>query len=340
MHVDLDNIPNLEKVHVSIDLKFLQKLCRKVSGCSQPSKDVNFVKQLGMIWNKQAQKCTTIEGWLRGYRTVPMSKLAILCNLSGYAWKDVEKHITAIKAGQHNGEIQPNFPILFDEKLGCIAGHILGDGAILKPYAQVFYSNKNSELLNEFIQNMRQVLGAEPRIWQHANNKYGHTKWQKRLISLDQRTQHLCIGLFYPKICGLVLHGILGRFAFGRKKLITSQILSMPEKFKKGFLRALFDDEGSCNAKSYMIRMHQDDRYFLENLRTMLFEFNIETNPVRVYHKRGKPRYYFNITKNSNFISFAKNIGFTSERKQEQLDKLVKGKIQRRLVTPTLLHCL
>lgn len=338
MKIHINKVRNISGIHVSMNLNFVQKLCRAASRSSNPAREFAFIKKLGIKWNEKVRRCTTVNGWLNGYRTVPMSKLNILVKLSGYGWAEVEKNIIKLKAGQRGGEIRSNFPILLDERIGSVVGHILGDGSISARFTQVFFSNKNPELLKEFIHYMREIFGAEPRIWEHSTNIYGQTKWNRRLLSLDEKNPEMCVGLFYPAVCGIILHGIFGDFAFGKKKHITSKIHDMRREFKKGLLRALFDDEASCSASSYYARMHQDNKRMLEDLRMILREFNVDSNPVRFYEKRGKTRCYFNITGRKNFVNFSENIGFTSSKKQEELNKLVIPSVQRCRETPRLLQ--
>jgi len=49
------------------------------------------------------------------------------------------------------------------------------------------------------------------------------------------------IGLFYPRIVGLVLNGIFGQFASRKDKTITSLIFDTSEDFKIGLIRENFD---------------------------------------------------------------------------------------------------
>jgi hypothetical protein len=333
-------LPALDGAHVKINSRFLRQICKCASKNSKPSKDDVFVNKLGLKINPAVKLCTTIEGWLRGYRTVPTSKLVLLIRIAGVSWSDIEQKIISIKAGPRRGEIRPSFPIKIDERLGRIVGHILGDGAIDSRYTQVFFSNKNHELLREFIEDMHSVFGAEPRIWEHhAESSYDNSKWGRRLMTLDEKHPDRCVGLFYPTICGRMLLSIFGKFALGRNKEITAEILGAPRPFKRGLLRALFDDEGSCSSSSYVIRLHQDDARLLEKVRAILADFGISSNEVRTYYRHRRPQHYFSITGKPNFVAFLNNIGFTSSKKRFRLALLARPD-QRRFVTPRRLQYL
>jgi len=338
MGVHLSEIlPKLGKVHVAIDNAFLRKLCRAAAQCESPAKSHQFVTKLGLRINKKAGRCTTVDGWLRGYRTVPSTHLPILVKLSGISWGLLTQNIVGIKAGPHGTFIKPTFPLALDERLGCIAGHIMGDGAIDAKYLQVSFSNKNPELLQEFADCMRAVFHCEPRIWQHGPSNFAHATWDRRLTSIDEKDNARCGGLFYPSICGKLLHALLGEFAVGSVKSITANIKQAPPAFKRAFVRAFFDDEGSCDAQSYHLRAHQKDKLILEDIRLFLEELNIESNPVCEYLKHGQYHHYFNITKKKNFAAFLKQVGFTSSNKQDKLIWLARPD-QRCLVTPRRLQ--
>ena len=247
--------------------------------------------------------------------------------MSDFTIDDVENYIISIKSGQKKGEIYPKFPIKIDEKLGSIVGHILGDGSIDKRFNAVFYSNSNVELLGEFREYMKSIFGIEPRIWVQEKAHFGRTKWMKRLPELKDIPRGHNVGLFYPRICGITLHEIFGKFADGKNKHITEEIKNFNNSFKIGFLRAFFDDEGSVNSSSYTIRFHQDNKILLEEIRSLLLELNIKSNPVRTYIKRNKERHYFNITGFKEYDTFNRIIGCTSSKKKEQF-KLLINKVQ------------
>ncbi len=329
--VSLSDLKNsLSSCHVKLNLNFLNKLLKDASKTETPHKNKYFAKRISCPINKNKNLSTTIYGWMKGYRTIPFLKLITLIELSSYSWEDINKNLISIKAGIRNGEISPNFPINIDYKLGSIIGHILGDGSIDKRLHSVFYSNSNKELLLEFSRFMKYLFGIEPRIWVQDFSNYGNTHWLKRVDNLNKVPCGHNVGLFYPKICADILYAIMGTFAEGSNKTITNQMKESNLEFKKGLIRAFFDDEGSVSSINYSIRFHQDRKDILEDLIIILKELNINSNPVRSYDKRNKTRYYFNITSFKEYSSFYKIIGCTSSKKREELivliDKVRKSK--------------
>lgn len=316
--------PFLQKTHVKLNLDFLNKLLQNASKSDKPHRNQEFAEYIGCPVNKNKKSAMSVYGWMTGYRTVPFSKLIRIMDSSDYKWRNVEENLISIKAGIKGGEISPRFPIKMDMELGSIVGHILGDGSIEKKYLQPFYTNSNISLIKEFINNMEHVFGIEPRIWlQKSGNFKSKTKWVKRIYSLRDISKNYQIGLFYPRICGILLHNILGKFACGNKKEITEQIKKSNKNLKLGLIKAFFDDESCVDHKSQMLRVFQDNKQLLDDLKDLLSEIGIDSNPIRSYVKRDKPRHYFNITKRKNFLKYYDLINFTSKVNKERLAFLV-----------------
>jgi len=307
----------LSKSHVTINLSFLNKLLINASKSNTPHMDKKFTNKLDMIFNKKVQRSTTIYGWMKGYRTVPFNKLRKIIQLSDHSFDSVQKHVKLIKAGIRRGEVKITFPIKIGEDLGAIVGYILGDGSIDMKYKQVFFSNSNIELIKDFIQKMEIIFGIKPRIWvQKRKNFEEKTEWEYRIENINEYLGEGNIGLFYPKICGIILHSICGKFANGKKKCITLQILQQNRDFHRYMIKAFFDSEGSAYNYRYMIRIFQDNKQMLDQIRSMLDNFSIKSNKTRYYIKRNKKRYCFDITNKENFNRFHKEIGFLSSKKR------------------------
>ena len=318
-------MPYLLKTHLKLDLDFLNKLLVDASKSNKPHGNQEFAKAIKCPVNKNKKLAMTVYGWIKGYRTVPLSKLGVIIELSKYSWKDVEENLISIKAGIRKGEICPRFPIKVDEGLGSIVGHILGDGAIDKRGHYVFYSNSNINLLKEFRLHMLDIFGIEPRIWvQEKRLFHEKTKWMKRVYTLSEVPRGHNVGLFYPKICVDVLYALFGKFAEGKKKKITKKIMDSNKEFKIGLVRAFFDDEGSISSKSYTLRLHQDNPLILNSIKNILNELGIKSNILRSSFRREKFRYYFNITGYDGYAKFYKFIGCTSPKKNKEFVLLIK----------------
>ncbi len=315
---------SLKHTHLKLNLNFLIKLLKDASNSDYPQKSEEFCRGIKCQVNKTKKISTTIYGWMRGYRTVPLSKLIKIVEFSSYKWGDVEKNLISIKAGIRRGEIPLKFPITIDEKLGSIIGHILGDGSIDKRFHSLFYSNSDLALLKEFSYSMKKKFSLEPRIWVQEKTSFDEkTKWMKRVNNLDDVPRGHSVGLFYPKICTDILYTICGKFAEGKTKKITKEIKGFDKEFKKGLIKAFFDDECSINSKNHTLRLHQDRKDILEDIKRILGDFDIDSNVVRSYNKRGKLRYYFNINGFKNYYGFFKIIGCTAPKKKREFRLLI-----------------
>jgi len=320
-----DLVHSLKHAHVKLDLEFLNKLLQNASKCEKPWRNKEFAQEICCLTPGKPHSISSIYVWIKGKRTIPMSKLIKIVNLSDYNLLDIEKKLISIKAGAHKGEIKPKFPIKIGHQLGSIVGHILGDGAIDKRGHTVFYSNSNPELLSEFIHFMEEIVGAKPRIWVQKKRLFNEkTEWLRRVKNVRDVPKKHSVGLFYPKICCDILHSLFGKFADGKKKQITSQIKKAPSDFKKGLIRAFFDDEGSIRSQDHLMKFHQDNKQMLKDLKLILQELGINTNPIRTYIKGNKERCYFSLTGFNEYCRFHYLIGCTSSKKRIEFELLIK----------------
>lgn len=250
-----------------------------------------------------------------------LSVLVKLIQHSKITWKEAENNLVSIRSGSHAGKMRVTFPVVLDDNLGTIVGHVLGDGSISVRDCHVFFTNSNPELIKEFESCVEKLFLLKPRIWlQTSGNFKKKSKWIRRLPSTESIAFGEQIGLFYPTILGRILFSFFGRFASGHKKFVP--IVESPE-FNANMTRAFFDDEGSISVSSQQIRIYQDNPEILKSFRLILASFGIDSNPLRYYFHSGKKRYYFSITRLKNFKLFRDKIGFTSTSKTRALDTLI-----------------
>jgi len=316
--------PFLQATHVKLKLSFLKRLLEDAAKSKTPHRESSFAELIDCPMNVNRKSSTTIYGWLKGYRTVPFSKLDKILKVSKYTWHDLERNLISIKSGIRRGEIFPRFPIKMGGRMGSIVGHILGDGSIDKRFHSVFYANSDRVLLQEFCDCINSIFRISPRIWvQKRRGFHEKSQWMKRVYDLEEIPYKHCAGLFCPKICCDILYILCGKFAEGKDKKITPEIKKLNTEFKKGLIRAFFDDEASVNAKSHTIRFHQDNKIMLEDIRNLIREFSINSQTIRSYLKREKLRYYFNITGFKEYYAFFHKIGCASPKKRKEFLLLI-----------------
>ena len=326
--IHLSDLANsLKNSYVKVEPVFLFKLLKEASKSEFPAQSKDFAIKIGCPFNEKFSTCPTIRSWLHKGCAIPFEKLVKIISLTDYKINEIENHIVFIKSGRRKGTTNIHFPIKISKELGNIVGHILGDGAIDKKYVQPFYTNSNLDLIKEFIRNMEFEFGVKPRIWtQTKGNFETKSRWISRINSFENLPNNCQIGLFYPRICGLILYDICGVFAYGKRKQITEEIKDLNKDFKSGLIRAFFDDDGSINAESYMMRGYQDDKQLLVDIKILLTDLGIKSNRICFYMKKGKARHCFSITKRKNFLIYNNSIGFTSIKKQKRLELLAFGK--------------
>ncbi len=321
-----DLVPFLDKTLIKINYRFFKKLIINASTSEKPWKNENFAEKISCPYLSKKEGSRTIYAWMKNYekRAISFSYLRKIVELSSYNWLDVEKNFISIRSSRYRGKIYLKFPIKINKEMGAIVGHILGDGSIDAKYNAVFFSNSNIELLKEFRNDMKIIFDIEPRIWVQKKRKFEEkSKWLKRVDNLKDVPGGYPVGLFYPKICTVILHAIIGEFALGKKKKITKQILNQNLEFKRYLVRAFFDDEGSVSSNSYTIRFFQDNKEILEDIRRLIKDFGINTHELKSYIKRNKIRYYFNLTGFKEYYRFYYSIGCTSPNKNKELLLLI-----------------
>lgn len=171
---------------------------------------------------------------------------------------------------------------------------------------------------------MKLIFGIGPRIWVQKKRSFEErSEWLMKVKILKEVPKGHSVGLFYPKICTDILYTICGKFAEGKTKKITKEIKGFDKEFKKGLIRAFFDDECSINSKNHTLRLHQDRKDILEDIKQILKDFDIDSNVIKSYNKRGKLRYYFNINGFKNYYRFFKIIGCTAPKKKREFRLLI-----------------
>jgi len=308
------------KIQVRVDKSFLKKLIVTAAKDNKPHINKNFMKKLEIKPNLTYGRNITIYGWGRYTDSIPIKKMIKIMNILNYSYSNIEKKVISLKGGSRGGEVNIKFPINIDKRLGCIIGHILGDGSIDSNYKQVFFSNSNKELLKEFESKMFSIFNVKPRIWMQRKSNFGKTRWEKRLEKIDYLKKNRNCGLFYTTICGVILNEIFDGFCIGKNKKITQRIKTASKEFKIGLIRAFYDDEG--NVGKDRIRLFQDNKGILISISKFLKEMGIKPGSIKRYKKRGKFRHYFDIYRKSNFIRFKDKIGFTSTAKMGDLKEI------------------
>jgi len=325
MLIGLENLKN-ENFYMKLEENFRKKILIGESD-TLPYKNETFAKSINVKFNTKNNQSACIRQWYHGKRCIPMQKLKIIAKYNKANWSEIEKNLIGMKSFGlgFTKFIQPKFPIMDDEKLGSIIGHILGDGWIDTKLSQPAYCNSNKELLKEFTYNANYIFGVEPRIWVQKKKRFEEkSEWMGRIEKIDDMEDGLVATLFYPKSISTILFSIFGKFINNRKKHVPIISRGLSENFKIGLIRAIFDDECSVDYGSQYIRLHQDNPKILTDIKLLLSDIGIRSRPIRKYMKRDKYRHYFGVYGYENFVKFRDKVGFTSSKKINRLNSLIK----------------
>jgi hypothetical protein len=229
--------------------------------------------------------------------------------------KEIERNVTAIKAGKAGKETKVKLPIKTSRQLTILIAKGMGDGTIEKNFRFSFW-NKDRELVNEVCKSVNRAVGV--------------TRAKVNTLN-DGRIQ----AKFNPFV-GFVLN----RFGvpIGDKTLQTFDvpkwIKSGDRSFKASFIRGIFDDEGSVEldvkhrTRRIVIGMGKRAELknsletFLNSIKDILLEFDIKSTKIREQErfvdKNGieKVILQFSITGKNNLEKFFHNVNFTSKPKR------------------------
>ena len=255
----------------------------------------------------------------RSLYSIPKNMLIRISELAGENLVKIEGNISLIKT-RSGISFKGNFPIKSNLLISSLVGHVFGDGCIDSKKRQFEYSNTNSNLLSEVESEVKSIFGIGPI-----------RKTNTRIV--------------YPSIIGdvLLVFGAPLAPKINSKNIVPEWITQGPDSFKKAFLKAIFNDDGSVmfsksyNAKGinlYQTRHVSKKRYLktlLYQTKILLEEFDIRCgNPLvaRKYQKSDGTHIvmYINITDYTSISKFRKTISLTEGNKQKRLERLLSRK--------------
>ncbi len=223
-------------------------------------------------------------------------------------------NVEKLKAGSKSISISNiKFPIKFSPNLARIAGHLVGDGGVSdtgEDKYRVYYTNKCKKLVKAFNADIKKTFG----------NIEIYDFFDKRCNTINIKL---------PKIVGIILVQFFG-FQANNLKHIPEIVFKSNNPNKSLFLQALFDDEANIHIQGRKITIMMTNRKIIEDTKTLLQDFGIETSKVKKMKKdkgNRKSIYGFYITDQNNLLRFHKEIGFSHTDKREKL-KLLIGNYQ------------
>jgi hypothetical protein len=189
-----------------------------------------------------------------------------------------------------------------------IIAHLTGDGWLRTNRSEIGYKNKNPFLINQFINDFKEVYGSNLEMYK--NNRNGITEITSGISSIFNDLKRY------------------GPFS-SREWKIPKEILKSNNKIKIEFLKSIFDDEGCVDfrrdGKGYLCRritMTLTNESALKNIHSLLKNFNINS---RIYKKSKYDWFELYIGGQKNLTNFKNKVGFSHPNKEQKLNSLINS---------------
>jgi len=283
------------------------------------NKAINIKKDIKIIAKEIGCHPDTIKNFKEKNKvSINAEYLNSLLNLLNIPISEVEEQIESIKRGCGNREVKIKFPIKATPELSLLVAKTCGDGGILSDW-RFHYTNNQLNLIEE-------VIGA-------VEKSVGKTKYT---LHARTRSKNKCYEIKFSPVVGYILHflGSPKGYKLNQRSSIPRWITKGTPEMKSAFLRGLFDDESTVDYNGGTRRIaismgkkqiYEDNlKYFLNQIRIMLFELNVESSELRIQCKyEDKVMVMFTIYQKENFKNFRKHIGFTHNKKKNILKNMI-----------------
>lgn len=192
-------------------------------------------------------------------------------------------------------------PSYIDEDISLLIGYLIGDGCLTLDNS-ILFSNADKDILNNFYRIFKDKFNA--RIIKKTGNNVDYVISDKYL-----RKYFEYIGLGYED-------------AFNKE--IPKIILESPKNIISKFIRGLFDTDGGIS-NSYLEYCTASEK-MSKQIQIILLNFGIVSTRKIKFNKKFKTYSYRIMIYGKNIELYKDFIGFSCERKQEQLIKLCEIK--------------
>jgi peptide subunit release factor 1 (eRF1)/transcriptional regulator with XRE-family HTH domain len=111
-----------------------------------------------------------------------------------------------------------------------------------------------------------------------------------------------------------------------RNTRIPAKILEADKDVVQGFIQGLYDAEGHCSESRGRMGISANNKIMMQQLQSTLLR-NEVISSLTTYDNKGNPhtdntRYTVSISDEESIQNFAENVGFCSDRKNEELEKI------------------
>ena len=218
-------------------------------------------------------------------------------------------------------------------------------------FIENYCRGKNVNLPNTIDTNLAQILGYflgdgsfDPeRLNFHESDKDIAEKYQKLLeetfrcnTSLRFRSDknyYLLRGFGKPIV--RLLKNEFPELKKSRNSEIPAKIMACEDSIMSAFIRGLYDAEGHCSESRGRAGISVNNKKLMQQLQQELMRFEVVSS-ILSYDNNKNPysdniRYTISISDQTSIENFAENIGFTADRKNNELEAIAENRKSRSL---------
>lgn len=209
------------------------------------------------------------------------------------------------------------------KNLGYFCGLVIGDGSIKHAKKTRNYRIRVCSTKTELI-----------KVFKFSANKLG-LKVHKWMTETETVFSSGKVKQYFACVDSKILYEKLNPYKLDNQKFDIPQFLTTDES-RKGFLSGFFDAEGGTSGKE--VRADSKWRSNLEKIRHLLNKYGISAT-IYPRPRENPTRYRIRIFRIDSVKKFHKLIGFSLERKRENLRRIINKIPNREIVNGLLSDC-
>lgn len=203
-------------------------------------------------------------------------------------------------------------PSKIDSRLAQILGYFAGDGSF--DPERINFHEQDEEVAEFYRKLLEKVFGCNSSIrYREDKNYYNLRAFGKPIVKFIRTN--------FPEI------------KKSHDTEIPDKILKSESEILSAFIRGFYDAEGSCSSSRKRVSVSANNRDLIRQIDSGLLRLGIVAS-VEVYDNSENPysdkkRYSLSISDQKSIKNFAEKIGFTSERKIKEVEKILEeGKVK------------
>jgi len=196
-------------------------------------------------------------------------------------------------------------PIEIDRDLAELLGYFAGDGSF--DPERLNFHEQDKEVAEYYKEKLEKKFDCNTKIrFREDKNYYLLRAFGKPLVKF--------------------IKGEFPEIKKSRNTKIPKKILEADDKIVFGFIQGFYDAEGHCSEKRGRIGISANNKVMMQQLQSALLRAETIAS-LTIYDNKENPhtdntRYTVSISDEKSIHYFAENIGFCSERKTEELEKI------------------